>query len=99
MFCFLQIIWLTKKLLKRGLNANDIGIITPYALQMRAIRKTLDKPEIRVGTVEDFQGLERKVILISTVRTCIGCVPIDLSRKLGFVKCPKRINVATSRAR
>lgn len=85
--------------MKLGLNGDDIGIITPYALQMRAIRKKLDKPEIRVGTVEDFQGLERKVILISTVRTCYESATIDFSRKLGFVKCPKRINVATSRAR
>lgn len=84
----------------KGLNAKDIGIITPYVLQKRAIEHLLNSfPDIKVGTVEEFQGLERKIILISTTRTCPGGMKIDMSRCLGFVKCPKRINVAISRAR
>lgn len=90
---------LAEKIMSMGLSGDDIGIIAPYSLQMRAIEKSLKRPEIRVGTVEDFQGLERKIVLISTVRTCPGGAQIDISRKLGFVKCPKRINVAISRAR
>lgn len=83
-----------------GLNSNDIGIIAPYILQVRAIEHRIKKyPEIKIGTVEEFQGLERKIILISTTRTCPGGMKIDVSRNLGFVKCPKRINVAVSRAR
>lgn len=84
----------------KGMNEKDIGIITPYAMQSRAIEHRLkNNPQIKVGTVEDFQGLERKVILISTVRTCRGEAEIDATRQLGFIKCPKRINVAMSRAR
>lgn len=90
---------MVENLLTLGLSEDDIGIITPYALQTRAIESSLKRPEIRIGTVEDFQGLERKVVLISTVRTCSSNAALDVSRKLGFVKCPKRINVAMSRAR
>lgn len=87
-------------MMAKGLNANDIGIIAPYILQVRALEYRIKKyPDIKVGTVEEFQGLERKIILISTTRTCPGGMQIDVSRHLGFVKCPKRINVAVSRAR
>lgn len=87
-------------MMTRGLNSNDIGIIAPYILQVRALEHRIKKyPDIKVGTVEEFQGLERKIILISTTRTCPGGMKIDVSRHLGFVKCPKRINVAVSRAR
>lgn len=85
-----------------GLNQNDIGIISPYSMQVRALEKTLERhavPDIKIGTVEDFQGLERKIILISTVRTSESEVAVDVKRQLGFVKCEKRINVAISRAR
>lgn len=87
-------------MMTKGLNADDIGIIAPYILQVRAIEHKIKKyPDIKIGTVEEFQGLERKVILISTTRTCPDGMQIDVTRYLGFVKCPRRINVALSRAR
>ncbi|XP_031636601.1 probable RNA helicase armi isoform X2 [Contarinia nasturtii] len=91
---------LVEKIMNMGMDHADIGIITPYAMQTRALENKLetDYPEIRVGTVEDFQGIERKVVIISTVRTCSNKANIDVSRRLGFIKCPKRINVACSRA-
>lgn len=94
----LQIQYLVESLKHVGCNNDDIGIITPYALQQRLIEKNLDE-DIKVGTIEDFQGLERHIILISTVRTSSNGVQNDSSKNLGFVKCPKRINVAISRAR
>lgn len=40
-----------------GLNEEDIGIITPYSLQLRALKKAHEKrPQITVGTIDDFQG-------------------------------------------
>lgn len=47
------------------------------------------KTLIRLATIDNFQGEEAKVIILSTVRS---------GQKLGFVKCPNRINVACSRA-
>jgi superfamily I DNA and/or RNA helicase len=46
---------------------------------------------VQVSTVDAFQGAERDVILLSSVRT--RAVPND------FVDSPRRINVAISRAR
>lgn len=54
---------------------------------------------IKVGTVEEFQGQERKVILMTTVRTNANYINCDLHFNLGFLRCEKRMNVAISRAR
>ena len=45
---------------------------------------------LRLATIDNFQGEEAKVIILSTVRS---------GDKLGFVKNPNRINVMMSRAR
>lgn len=90
------------KLVQRGFNAEDIGIITPYTQQARTIRMLLESTDLimpKVGTVEEFQGQERKIILLSTVRTLGRELKSDKKHSLGFVKNPKRMNVAISRAR
>lgn len=91
------------RLLELGFAGEDIGVITPYHLQVTTLRKLFaDEPNrypILVGSVDEFQGLERKIILISTVRTDKRNVDLDIRRRLGIVACPKRTNVAISRAR
>lgn len=54
---------------------------------------------VKVGTVEQFQGDERHIILVSTVRATAADTQIDAVRRLGFINCANRINVAASRAR
>lgn len=78
-----------RKILEDGVNGleltqQDIGIVTPYRSQCNKIRKMLDLrgwPNIEVGSVEQFQGQERAVIIVSTVRS--------KSDTIGFLNDPK----------
>ncbi|XP_035008504.2 putative helicase mov-10-B.1 isoform X2 [Hippoglossus stenolepis] len=90
------------------LSAKDIGIIAPYRKQVEKIQKALksaaalrqwsEVKEIKVGCVEAFQGDERKIIMVSTVRSSINCVKMDKDFNIGFLSNPKRFNVAVTRA-
>ncbi|XP_069617839.1 helicase MOV-10 [Ranitomeya imitator] len=89
------------------LSPTEIGIITPYRKQVEKIRKAVGKEfhavtgikDLKIGSVEEFQGQERKVILISTVRSCMDYVTFDEEFSLGFLKNPKRFNVSITRAK
>ncbi|KAK7916467.1 hypothetical protein WMY93_012228 [Mugilogobius chulae] len=97
---------------KKGLpklTAKDIGIIAPYRKQVEKIVKALksvkavgqwsDIQELKVGSVEEFQGQERKIIMVSTVRSSINYVKMDKDFNIGFLSNEKRFNVAVTRAR
>ncbi|KAJ8508765.1 hypothetical protein ONZ45_g9006 [Pleurotus djamor] len=82
------------------LSDNDIGVITPYHAQVMRIR-TLLRPVadgVKVASVEEFQGQERKVMIVSTVRSSREFVEYDLRHTLGFVANPRRFNVTVTRA-
>nr|VWP00270.1 Adenylate cyclase [Ganoderma boninense] len=84
------------------IQAKDIGVITPYHAQVRKIRKLLqeaDIPDVDVGSVEIFQGQERRAIIISTVRSSADLLAYDAKFTLGFVSNPRRFNVAITRAK
>ncbi|KAG6811022.1 hypothetical protein H0H92_009325 [Tricholoma furcatifolium] len=79
---------------------NDIGVISPYNAQCRKIRTALRgvADSVKVGSVEEFQGQERRVIIISTVRSSTEYIEFDLKHTLGFVASPRRFNVSVTRA-
>ncbi|KAG8743479.1 hypothetical protein FRC10_011952 [Ceratobasidium sp. 414] len=82
-------------------STKHIGIVTPYRAQVRKIRKLLEAINIRdidVGSVENFQGQERQVIILSTVRSNQDFLSFDLKHTLGFVANKRRLNVAITRA-
>ncbi|GAA8485991.1 hypothetical protein KKKH46_03960 [Helicobacter pylori] len=73
-----------------------IGIITPYNAQKRCLRSEVEKygfknfDELKIDTVDAFQGEETDIIIYSTVKTC---------GNLSFLLDSKRLNVAISRAK
>lgn len=78
----------------------EIGIITFYSAQNREIKKKYDyrynkqinKGEYICDVVDRFQGVERNIIIVSTVRS-------NAKNNIGFAKEIERINVAFSRAK
>uniref|UniRef100_A0A8C2FL44 RNA helicase n=1 Tax=Cyprinus carpio TaxID=7962 RepID=A0A8C2FL44_CYPCA len=106
------IIGYLKKLLltqaKKGISRispRDIGIIAPYRKQVgtaigQAIIAVKMVEKIKwVGSVEEFQGQERKVILVSAVRSSKEHIFLDEPFNIGFLKNEKRFNVAVTRAK
>ena len=77
-------------------NLNDkVGIITPYASQVGAIKKRLEMEGSRIlqadtNTVDGFQGREKEIIILSLVRAGEG-------NGVGFLEDRRRMNVALTR--
>ena len=90
--------WVAKileNLLQAGeLGDTDIGIITPYAGQVRAIRDALPErnDSVEVHTVDGYQGREKEVIIFSCVRSNSDGI-------VGFLSAARRLNVALTRAK
>ncbi|XP_050179794.1 RNA helicase Mov10l1 [Myiozetetes cayanensis] len=84
-----------------AVSVTDIGVITPYRKQVEKIKfllRSIDLADIKVGTVEEFQGQEYTVIVLSTVRSQED-LSDDEKYCLGFLCNPKRFNVAITRAK
>ncbi|KAG6431076.1 hypothetical protein SASPL_109151 [Salvia splendens] len=87
---------------EKGLKEEEIGVIAPYRKQVSKIREALEclgNPNVKVGSVEQFQGQEREVIIISTVRSTVKHNEFDKVHYLGFLSNPRRFNVAVTRAK
>ncbi|MBW4558919.1 MAG: AAA family ATPase [Trichormus sp. ATA11-4-KO1] len=87
-------IWAEK--VANGESKKEIAVITFYGAQLRKLDERLQSElfpslEIRTGTVDRFQGMERPVVIVSMVRN-------NNHGDVGFAKKPERVNVAFSRA-
>ena len=80
---------LVQDYLNDGIDVDDIGIISPYADQVKIIQ---DMTPVEVKTVDGFQGREKEIIIISTVRS-------NENENIGFLKDLRRLNVAITRAK
>ena len=102
--------------MKHWQNSNDknkvqeeqeIGLISFYGHQVSKLKEVALKARnkydipVRLNTVDKFQGMERNIIIVSTVRSDkkIENGVTKTNYDIGFAKSPKRLNVALSRAK
>jgi len=76
----------------RRLTSNDILIVAPYNMQVRRLERRL--PNIRVGSVDRFQGQEAAIVIFSMCASTGDSSP----RGIEFLFNRNRLNVAISRA-
>ena len=95
----IYLVKLCKYLLQQGYKSNQITILTFYLGQVLRIKKFLKEKldedlskEIRVSSVDNYQGEECDIILLSLVRS-------NKEYKIGFLKTFNRVCVAFSRAK
>ncbi|KAL8595223.1 hypothetical protein ACOMHN_043376 [Nucella lapillus] len=82
------------------ITQDHIGIISPYSKQVQKIRGELKRQgmdKVKVGSVEEFQGQERLIIIVSTVRSNPRFLNTDNKFTIGFLQNNKRFNVAVTR--
>ena len=88
-------------LLEKGIKPPQIGVVTPYegqraflVLHMQRngkLRSELYR-DIEVASVDSFQGREKDFIIVSCVRS-------NEAQGIGFLRDPRRLNVALTRAK
>ena len=82
----------------------EIGVISFYGAQKRMLKRSLAGIGIplKINTVDRFQGMEKNIVIVSTVRSNKQTVfggGIKPNSDSGFAKSPQRLNVALSRGR
>ena len=86
---------LTRYFIKQGYRPDQITVLTTYTGQVIKIKEKMPLSEfegIRITAVDNFQGEENDIILLSLVRS-------NSDGKIGFLKTENRICVALSRAK
>lgn len=91
------------RLFNDGVSPHQIGVITPYegqrayivqymSMNSLMVTKRAQYAEVEVSSVDAFQGREKDFIILS-------CVRANDDRAIGFLKDPRRLNVALTRAK
>jgi predicted RecB family nuclease len=81
----------------RPLTAADVLVLAPYNAQVVLLRRHLAAAglgDVRVGTVDKFQGAEAPVAVVSMTASSVE----DIPRGIPFLLNRNRLNVAISRA-
>ena len=91
---------------ERRNQEKEIGIISFYSQQVKCLREVKAYAKkcnmrVKLNTVDKFQGMERNIVIVSTVRSNKFKTgnSIVSNTNPGFAKSPERLNVALSRAR
>lgn len=94
----LEATWRDRDGVEHPVHPNDILVVTPYNAQIREIEDALEERgiyQVRVGTVDKFQGRQAPVVIYSMATSSAEEAP----RGMDFLYDPHRLNVATSRAK
>jgi len=86
--------WVDSDGRRRKVDAKSVLVIAPYNAQVARLEERLDGLEIRVGTVDKFQGQQAPIVIYSMATSR----PEDAPRGMEFLYNLNRLNVATSRA-
>ncbi len=85
--------------IKKGIKAEDIGVVTPFVKQKLSVEEFLNDIRIKgveVDTVHKFQGREKEIIIMSFARSKKYSFP---QYKLKFIENETLVNVAITRAK
>jgi len=89
--------------LRQTFEQNHRQLESQYEEQVQQLRRLCqieNAKEVQVGTTESFQGCEKRVIILSTVRSReLAAIRSDKHFSIGFLGSYKRTNVALSRAK
>lgn len=91
----------------KRMQEQEVGIISFYGHQVKKLQDVRKYAQndlnisVRLKTVDKFQGMERNIVIVSTVRSnkIIRNGIVESNSDIGFAKAPERLNVALSRAR
>ena len=52
---------MVSKLVNNDVPMNEIGVITPYTVRVKELRKRIPEayPDVKVGSVDSFQGSQK----------------------------------------
>ena len=83
-----------ESLIRSGVGEKDIGVESPYSLQVELLKSRLAPrcPGVEVASVDGFQGREKEAMVLSLVRS-------NTEAEVGFLAESRRINVSVTRAR
>lgn len=88
-------------MIRDGIKPQQIGVITPYEGQRAYVVNFMTKngplqselyQNVEVASVDSFQGREKDFIIVSCVRS-------NEQQGIGFLRDPRRLNVALTRAK
>lgn len=83
---------LADNLLRAGMHPEDLAIISPYKDQVDLIDRKIDVEDLKVKTVDGFQGREKEAVIISLTRS-------NTKKAIGFLEDVRRLNVSLTRAK
>eukprot|EP00927_Polykrikos_kofoidii_P049320 TRINITY_DN43394_c0_g1_i1.p1 TRINITY_DN43394_c0_g1~~TRINITY_DN43394_c0_g1_i1.p1 ORF type:complete len:1620 (-),score=288.12 TRINITY_DN43394_c0_g1_i1:47-4906(-) len=87
-----RVVEVVNRLIKGGdVLRQEVAVITPYAAQVALLKHHICDG-VSVASVDSFQGMERDVVVVSTVRSSRG-------GGVGFLSDRRRFNVLLTRAR